>query len=37
LGIGSSITRIVEVVEYDVGIKSGRRNTIAAWLAQQYA
>jgi hypothetical protein len=37
LGISSRITRIVEVVESDVGVKSGRRNTIAAWLAQQYA
>jgi hypothetical protein len=25
------------VVESDVGVKSGRRNSIAAWLAEQYA
>jgi hypothetical protein len=37
LGIGSSIMRIVEVIESDVVVKSSRRNTIAARLAQQYA
>jgi hypothetical protein len=25
------------VIESDVGVESGRRNTVAAWLAQQYA
>jgi hypothetical protein len=28
--------RIVKVIESDVVVKSSRRNTIAAWLAQQY-
>jgi hypothetical protein len=37
LRICSSITRIVEVVKSDVGVKSGRRDSVAAWLAQQHA
>jgi hypothetical protein len=36
-GVSCSITRIVEVVESDVVVKRGRRNTIAAWLVQQQA
>jgi hypothetical protein len=35
--ISSSITRIVKVVNSDVDGKSSRRNSIAAWLAQQSA
>jgi hypothetical protein len=29
--------RIVKVVDSNVGVKSSRRKSIAAWLAQQYA